>query len=162
MRCSPVVVLLALACTAAPAPTAEGQAPPKPAAATYGQPVRQGAALNVAQVVADPASHAEKSVLVEGAVRRACSRRGCWMELADAMQESAPGCRVTFRDYGFFVPTDSPGARARVDGVVKTRDLSPEEVAHMEREGARFASKREDGSVREVSLVATGVELRRL
>ena len=85
-----------------------------------------------------------KSVLVEGVVRRACSQMGCWMELAPA--EGGAGVRVTFKDYGFFVPTDSAGAKARVQGTIKVAD-----------EGASMTA----GARREVRLVATGVELRR-
>jgi hypothetical protein len=85
-----------------------------------------------------------KNVLVEGVVRRACSQMGCWMELAPS--EGGAGVRVTFKDYGFFVPTDSAGATARVKGTIKVAD-----------EGASMTA----GAQREVRLVATGVELRR-
>jgi hypothetical protein len=96
-----------------------------------------------------------KTVLVEGVVRRACSRMGCWMELAPA--EGGAGVRVTFKDYGFFVPTDSAGAKARVQGRLQVSQLSPEQAEHMRSEGGSMAA----GAQREVQLVATGVELRR-
>ena len=98
---------------------------------------------------------------MEGLVRRACSRKGCWMELAAGADKASPGCRVTFKDYGFFVPTDSAGARAKVQGAVMIHKVEPQWVAHMEEEGAHFASKNPDGSANEVRLVATGVELTR-
>lgn len=81
------------------------------------------------------------------------------MELSTSKQSDAPGCRVTFKDYAFFVPTDSAGSSARVEATVEVADLEPQYVAHMEHEGARFVSKRTDGSAQEVRLVATGVEL---
>ena len=96
-----------------------------------------------------------KTVLVEGVVRRACSQMGCWMELAPA--EGGPGVRVTFKDYGFFVPTDSAGAKARVQGTVKVAQLSAAQAEHLRAEGGSMAA----GAQREVRLVATGVELRR-
>jgi len=96
-----------------------------------------------------------KKVLVEGVVRRACSQMGCWMELAPA--EGGQGVRVTFKDYGFFVPTDSAGAKARVQGTVKVAQLSPEQAEHLRAEGGSMPA----GAQREVRLVATGVELRR-
>jgi hypothetical protein len=79
------------------------------------------------------------------------------MELAP--EQSGPGCRVTFRDYGFFVPTDSAGAQARLAAVVKLETLEPNQVRHHEREGATFANKNADGSADEIRLVASGVEL---
>jgi hypothetical protein len=157
----PPLTALLLSCNAAPAPGPD-QGPPGPAIKTYGQSIGASPAAKLVEVVRNPGAHSDKSVVVEGSVRRACTRRGCWMELAESMDDASPGCRVTFKDYGFFVPTDSPGAQARVEGVVKTRELSAEEVGHMEREGARFPSKQPDGTAREVRLVATGVELRRL
>jgi uncharacterized protein DUF4920 len=96
-----------------------------------------------------------RTVLVEGVVRRACSQMGCWMELAPP--EGGPGVRVTFKDAGFFVPTDSAGAKARVQGTVKVAQLSPAQAEHLRAEGGSMAS----GAQREVRLVATGVELRR-
>ncbi|HZJ54644.1 MAG TPA: DUF4920 domain-containing protein [Myxococcaceae bacterium] len=96
-----------------------------------------------------------KKVLVEGVVRRACSQMGCWMELAPA--EGGPGVRVTFKDYGFFVPTDSGGAKARVQGTVKVTQLSAAQAEHLRAEGGSMPA----GAQREVRLVATGVELRR-
>ncbi len=106
-----------------------------------------------------PEQFAGKSVIVEGEVRRACSRKGCWMELSTSKDAAAPGCRVTFKDYGFFVPTDSAGSSARVEAAVEVARLEPSHVAHLEREGATFAKKAADGSAQEVRLVATGVEL---
>ena len=91
-------------------------------------------------------------------MRRACETKGCWMELAAT--DKGPGVRVTFKDYGFFVPLDSAGAKAKVEGTVKVAVLAPEKAKHYESEGAQVA-KAKDGSYREVQLVASGVELRK-
>ena len=61
----------------------------------------------------------------------------------------------------FFVPTDSAGAEARLEGVVKLKKVTADHVQHMEQEGATFADKHPDGSASEVALVATGVELKK-
>ena len=55
-------------------------------------------------------------------MRKACEKKGCWMELA--ADAKGPGVRVTFKDYGFFVPLDSAGRTAKVEGVVKVAELS--------------------------------------
>jgi hypothetical protein len=81
------------------------------------------------------------------------------MELAESTQEGTPGCRVTFKNYGFFVPTNSAGSRARVQGQVEVETLPAASVRHYEEEGAVFAGKQPDGTAREVRLVASGVEL---
>ena len=109
--------------------------------------------LALASLLAKPEDG--RTVLVEGMVRRACSQMGCWMELAPP--EGGPGVRVTFKDYGFFVPTDSAGATARVQGTVKVAQLSAEQAEHLRSEGGSMST----GAQREVRLVATGVELRK-
>lgn len=91
-------------------------------------------------------------------MRQACTNKGCWMELAAAPK--GPGVRVRFKDYGFFVPTNSAGAMAKVEGEVKVAELSEGEAAHWASEGAQI-SRGSDGKAREVQLIATGVELRR-
>ena len=100
-------------------------------------------------------------MLVEGLVRRACSAKGCWLEIATSAAPDAPGCRVTFKDYGFFVPTDSAGTTARVQGVVQVTKVGSHHVEHLEGEGATFKDKESDGTATELRVVATGVELRR-
>jgi hypothetical protein len=115
----------------------------------------------LADVLATPDRFRDQAVTVEGQVRRACTRRGCWMEVAQGADPKLPGCRVTFKDYGFFVPTDSAGAQVKVQGVFGVNTLPPERVAHLESEGGQFPRKNADGSVDELRLVATGVELRR-
>lgn len=147
--------------SAEPATAADDPVTPGPE--RFGEPLRSGDAVAVEALLEQPDHYASSTntVIVEGTVRRACSVKGCWMELAGGMDKALPGCRVTFKDYGFFVPLDSAGARARAEGVVHAKIVSQGEVRHMEAEGATFGHKLDDGSAREVRLVATGVELTR-
>jgi len=145
-----------------PAPAASAApAPPAKKAERFGQPITAGESATLSAVLGSAEQYRDRTVIMEGLVRRACSRKGCWMELAAGSDKASPGCRVTFKDYGFFVPTDSAGARAKVQGAVLIHKVEPQWVAHMEEEGAHFASKNPDGSANEVRLVATGVELTR-
>ena len=157
-------VVVACQTSAKPAPAAEAPAPAVAVSASgarkaFGAPLTGGAVVALSDVLKTPDKFGEQSVLVEGEVRRACTRKGCWMELSEAQDPAAPGCRVTFKDYGFFVPTDSAGSKARVEAKVESKVLKPSLVTHMEEEGAKFPDKAADGSAREVRLVASGVEL---
>ena len=169
-----VVAAVGLAALACSTRSRDSKGAPKAAAslaasAELASPARVerfGGALPVAapseaigDVLSAPDRFEGRDVVVTGYVRRACSRKGCWMELAEGPDQSLPGCRVTFKDYGFFVPTDSAGARARVQAALSVSQVAPRMVEHLEQEGASFASKAADGSAREVRLVATGVEL---
>lgn len=126
---------------------------------TRGEKVQaKGSNVGVAQLLKSPEAHEGKTVVVEGKVRKACEKKGCWMELAT--DEKGAGVRVTFKDYAFFVPLDSAGSDARVEGVVKVAQLSEDHAKHYENEGG-IVPRGKDGKPREVQLVATGVELRR-
>jgi hypothetical protein len=154
-----------VACQSSPAPTttAEPQSSAAPAqagnVARYGAPIAAGASVKLSNVMNEPEKFKAQPVIVEAEVRRACSRKGCWMELSESLDKNAPGCRVTFKDYGFFVPTDSAGSHARVQGNVTVETVAAGTVQHLEEEGARFAKKNPDGTADEVRFVATGVEL---
>lgn len=145
-------------------------APAQDAASTQTQPTQwfgaqfqgtEAAQVALDKVLADPQAYHEKQVIVDGQVRRACSRRGCWMEIAPSTPDHAQSCRVTFKDYAFLVPTDAAGSWARLLGTVQVTVIPSAAVQHYESEGATFDSKRSDGSALEVRIVATGVELTR-
>jgi hypothetical protein len=135
------------------------EAPATPGVKKLGEPIAAGAATSLASVVATPDAFAGKSILTEGFVRQVCQRKGCWMEIAATNAPEAAGARVTFKDYGFFVPKTSAGSQARLEGVVEVRTIEKAHVAHYESEGAHVAAKQADGSARELTIVAKGVEL---
>lgn len=140
------------------APQPQAAAPQGGWTLTRGEALKGAPAVKLADLLAKPQAQDGKTVQVEGQVRRACERKGCWMELAT--DAKGPGVRVTFKDYGFFVPLDAAGSQAKVEGVVKVAELSEERAKHYESEGA-IVPRGADGKPREVQLVATGVELRR-
>jgi hypothetical protein len=146
--------------SAAPTPPSPAANAPAAGAKLYGQPLQPADVKPLADVLAKPDQFANQTVTVAAQVRKACTRKGCWMELAESTKQDSPGCRVTFKNYGFFVPIDSAGSTARVQGKVEVDTLSASAVRHYEEEGAKFV-KAPDGTAREVRIVATGVELTR-
>jgi hypothetical protein len=156
-----IVVAFALSATHCKnGPSGEAPAASAAPAVSYGAPLTLASPrAKLSTLLERPSEFAGKTITVQGKVRRACSRKGCWMELAETLTSQSPGCRVTFKDYGFFVPTDSEGARATVEGEVILKQVPRSRVAHLEAEGATFEHKNPDGSASEVQLVATGVEL---
>lgn len=168
-----IVALVSLMLSAAPAAPAKAghdevcEHPANAAAAKASDPadlVVRGDKLKglkkveLATLLSSPASVDGQEVSVQGKVRRACERKGCWMELAP--EGKGPGVRVTFKDYGFFVPLDSAGRTAVVEGKVIVAELSEEKAKHYESEGATVP-RGADGKPREVQLIASGVELRK-
>jgi hypothetical protein len=126
-------------------------------AARYGAAIQPASTVPLATLLSNPKAYADQTVTTEGKVQRACSSKGCWMEIG----AGEDACRVTFKDYAFFVPTDSAGAFAKIQGRLDTREVEAAAVNHLEAEGARFRNKKPDGSATEVRLVASAVELTR-
>ena len=139
-----------------PAPAAKAEAP---AVMLRGEKLTGSPAVPLAKVLESPSEFEGKTVTVEATVRKACEKKGCWMELT-GNDAKGVGVRVTFKDYGFFVPLDSAGSSAKVEGLVKVAMLDEAKAKHLEAEGATIP-KGKDGKYREVQLVATGVELTR-
>lgn len=117
-------------------------------------------AIPLATVLENPEAYTKEAVVVEGVIAAACTRKGCWMQLAPSADESARSVRVTFKDYGFFIPLDAKGMNARAEGVAVVKTLSKADADHLEEEGAKLTRK-EDGTALEVSFVANGVELKK-
>lgn len=138
--------------------TAQGAPASEDGTLTRGEALKGLPKVELGALLKSPAEHDGKTIAVQGKVRKACEKKGCWMELAAS--DKGPGVRVTFKDYGFFVPLDSAGRTATVEGVVKVADLSEETAKHYEGEGA-IVPRGKDGKPREVQLVATAVLLKK-
>ena len=127
--------------------------------------VTRGAAISkdaksvpLAQVLENPQNFTKDPIVVEGKVEASCQNKGCWMQIVP--ESGKAGVRVTFKDYGIFVPKEIKGMTARMEGTVAVKTLSKEEADHLAGEGAKL-DRAEDGTAREISFVATGVELRK-
>jgi hypothetical protein len=97
----------------APAPAAPATTP-KPAAASFGQPITVGAPTSLVDIAKTPGAYKGKTIATEGTVTRVCQERGCWM----AIQDDSGTATVRMHGHTFFVPTASSGKHARVQGTV--------------------------------------------
>jgi hypothetical protein len=110
----------------------------------------------LSEVLENPAAYSKSTIVTEGVVETVCQNKGCWMQVKTG--SGSAGMRVRFKDYGFFVPKDSKGMKARMQGVVQLKKLSKEDADHLDGEGAKL-SRNPDGTATEASFVASGVEL---
>lgn len=125
----------------------------------FGAPlVASGPVLTVAELLAAPGAHDGEEVTVTGTIREVCAKKGCWMTLGDGEREM----RVTFLDYGFFVPVDAQGAEVRAQGRFAIALVPVEEARHYLEDAGRHAEAAAiTAPVPTFTLVARGVELRR-
>jgi hypothetical protein len=125
-----------------------------------GAPIGKADKASLAKVLAMPSDYAGKTVLVEGVIVRSCTMEGCWAELA--AEKNGTSIHIDMKDHSFFIPLKSAGSLARAEGTVAVKTLSKAQVDHMiEEDGAKFDKRNTDGSVTQLSFVATGIELRK-
>ena len=72
-----------------------------------------------------PENH-NKPLRIEAKVEEVCQAKGCWMILTDGTNH----VRVTFRDYGFFVPKDIVGKTVMADGILAETVTSEADARH--------------------------------
>ncbi len=68
------------------------------------------------------------SIQVKGKIESTCVVKGCWMKINLSDGNSV---RVTFKDYGFFVPTSGvEGQEAIVHGLLEKKEISVDRLKH--------------------------------
>lgn len=94
-----------------------------------------------------------------GKITDVCSKKGCWMKLDMGNDKDV---RVTFKDYGFFVPTDASG-EVVVNGKAYVSETSVDDLKHYAEDAGK--SPEEIAKITEpeitMSFVADGVLLKK-
>lgn len=116
----------------------------------------------VAQVLANPAEYAGKTITVAGKVQAVCKKQGCWMTLTTA--EDVPGFKIKVRDGEMVFPLSSMGKQALAHGVVQAMPMdlnaSIEYLAHLAHEqGEAFDPASVTEAITLYQLVPTSVEI---
>ena len=82
--------------------------------------------LTMASLVNDAPLHIAKTFQVEARIAKVCQKKGCFF----IAQQEQHILRVSFRDYGFFIPTDSSGKTVTLAGELIQKEVSPKQAAH--------------------------------
>ena len=122
---------------------------------SFGTKIKPKEALPVVDLVGN--SKVENTnVKVEGEVESVCQAAGCWMKIKLADGKTM---RVTFKDYGFFVPKDILGRKVIFEGTPSIKTTSVAELKHYAEDAGK--SKEEIAKINEpkteLSFVANGV-----
>ena len=76
--------------------------------------------LSLAELMADADAHVGEARLIETRVGQVCQKKGCFFMAIDGDL----ALRVSFRNYGFFVPTDTGGKTVMLAGELVSRERS--------------------------------------
>jgi hypothetical protein len=96
--------------------------------------------------------------MVETKVSEVCQSKGCWMKVELPNGESM---RVTFKDYGFFMPKDLAGQSVKMMGTAKIEETDIETLKHFAEDAGK--SEEEIAMITEPRMdykfVASGVKI---
>lgn len=94
---------------------------------TYGEKISKSGAIPVAKLESKMATNETYDTKIKGKVLEVCTKKGCWIKLDNGTSEPL---RVTFKDYGFFMPSDIVGKTIALDGSSKKTTSTVEELKH--------------------------------
>lgn len=124
----------------------------------FGDDLSDAKALKTTTLSQTMAGKETMQVKLEGEIKEVCQMKGCWMTV-DAGNDME--IRVTFKDYGFFVPKDAAGKTAVFEGEAKYETVDVETLRHYAEDAGK--SEEEIAAITEpetkLTFVATGVEI---
>lgn len=127
---------------------------------TYGEAITTTDAVSFSEIDLTAMEEKGQLVTLEGAIEATCKVKGCWMTIDD---EKGGSLRVTFKDYGFFVPKEGvEGKTAIIQGALEKKEFSVEELRHYAQDAGK--SQEEITAITEpvieYSFVADGVVIK--
>jgi len=122
----------------------------------FGAPMTSaGEALSLEALLDNAREHLHQKVTVTTRVAQVCQKKGCFF----IAQQGAHSARVSFKDYGFFVPSNISGRTVTLVGELFEREVSPQQAQHFS-EDAGKSGMIQPG--KQLEIVATSVRVPRL
>ena len=85
-----------------------------------------GSALSLDTLMNAPEDYLGESVVLQTRIGKVCQKKGCFF----IAQAGPTAVRVSFRDYGFFIPTDSGNKTVTMAGELIAVERTPEQAEH--------------------------------
>ncbi|MBC6366048.1 DUF4920 domain-containing protein [Algoriphagus sp. AK58] len=125
----------------------------------YGDLIEDNEVLSTGEMVAKVEAEGSFSGKISGEIKEVCTKKGCWFAMELPNGESM---RVTFKDYGFFIPTNSQGFPIVMEGVATLSETDVETLRHFAEDQGK--SKEEVEAItepkKEITFEATGVVIK--
>jgi hypothetical protein len=124
----------------------------------FGAPITLKEPIELSQVIKEFAKFEKKEILTTGTVAKVCEKKGCWMTINTDVED----VRVTFKDYGFFVPLALKDKPVLLQGQIEKKIVSVGDQKHLLEDAG--APKKEIDAITapkaEFAFVATGVAIK--
>ncbi len=122
----------------------------------FGEPLSDVKAVKATKLAKTMDGKEAMQVKLDGTILEVCQMKGCWMTVETGKGEEI---RVTFKDYGFFVPKDAAGKKAVFEGEAKMETVDVATLKHYAEDAGK--SKEEIDTITEpetkLTFVASGV-----
>lgn len=108
--------------------------------------------VSLEDLVKDSEQFNGRVVTTEGKIKQVCQKKGCFFML----ETGKDMVRISFKDYSFFIPTNTAGSHVKLNGTFDVKTISEKEAKHF----AEDAGNDPDaitGPQKEYALVATSV-----
>lgn len=126
---------------------------------TYGEKFDAKDVVKTANLATYMAANDSSLLTLSGEIEETCTKKGCWMTLKLPNDETI---RVTFKDYGFFVPKEGQeGKLATVNGYCVMKEQSVDELKHYAEDAGKSLEEiaQITEAVRSYTFVADGVTI---
>ena len=125
----------------------------------YGEAIDTEQTIAINQLEAEMQGRDSSLVKLEGVIVETCEKKGCWMT---AKLNDGSDMRITFKDYGFFVPKDGVEGKSFVaEGVAKKTVTDVATLKHFAEDAGK--TEEEIAAITEpkegITFVATGVAI---
>lgn len=122
----------------------------------HGKTISEKGAIPATQLVTKMGGKDKMPAKVEGTVEDVCKMKGCWMKVKTG---DGQVMRVSFKDYGFFVPKDIVGKTVVLEGTAETTTTPVSELRHYAQDAGKSKEEIEKITQPEKALtfVADGV-----
>ena len=92
----------------------------------FGEAIKADGAVESDKLFAHLEGQDSAYVKVRGTIDQVCQAKGCWM----TMPVGEESMRITFKDYGFFVPKDAGGKNTVIEGLITKQVTDVETLRH--------------------------------
>jgi hypothetical protein len=125
----------------------------------YGEMISMDHAIAASDLFSTMGEQDSLNLKLEGVVKEVCQKKGCWMKIDVGNEKTV---RVTFKDYGFFMPFDIAGKTVVLDGYAKREVTDVATLRHFAEDAGKSAEEIEaiTEPKDEVTFLAHGVILK--
>jgi len=103
----------------------------------FGEEIDRENATDAMKFIANNQDKDSISIKLLGEITSVCQMKGCWMTMNVGDEE----LRITFKDYGFFVPKNSSGNDAIIEGVLHKKLVDVKMLKHYAEDAGKSAEE---------------------